>query len=203
MGRRWPFGKKSPNQDARTSKQTSAPSIQTQGTPSKFLKVPCSCSGNNPNCFKCGGWGYIDAIGEGRASAGPTGSPRRVGGGGGFTTTRRASGQLHRCLECGAAVRRIARHMRNVHGQSSVIPATAKPSVPPKTELSIPAKRPRLELCPLCTLRVRRLDIHLAKNHPGQGRQNPKYRGAIVAVKKSSPYPSKSKKSVKGLRRPQ
>lgn len=33
-----------------------------------YLKTPCSCGGSNENCYKCGGWGYLDAIGEGRRS---------------------------------------------------------------------------------------------------------------------------------------
>lgn len=32
-----------------------------------FFKRPCSCGGGNENCFRCGGWGYIDSISEGRA----------------------------------------------------------------------------------------------------------------------------------------
>ena len=35
-----------------------------------FFKESCSCQGNNPSCFKCGGWGYIDVIGSSRAAAG-------------------------------------------------------------------------------------------------------------------------------------
>lgn len=47
-----------------------------------FMKEPCTCQGNNPSCFKCGGWGYIDVIGESRAAAGagelaPRGPPRK------------------------------------------------------------------------------------------------------------------------------
>lgn len=37
---------------------------------SDLLKKPCSCKGNNPNCFKCGGWGYIDSVAESRKPTG-------------------------------------------------------------------------------------------------------------------------------------
>ncbi len=31
-----------------------------------FLNAACSCGGQNNNCFRCGGWGYIDSIAQGR-----------------------------------------------------------------------------------------------------------------------------------------
>lgn len=37
---------------------------------SDLLKKPCSCGGNNPNCYMCGGWGYIDSVSESRISSG-------------------------------------------------------------------------------------------------------------------------------------
>lgn len=33
-----------------------------------LLTKPCGCGGRNPSCYKCGGWGYVDAIGEGRGT---------------------------------------------------------------------------------------------------------------------------------------
>lgn len=30
----------------------------------EFMRQPCTCAGSNENCFRCGGWGYIDRIGE-------------------------------------------------------------------------------------------------------------------------------------------
>lgn len=35
-----------------------------------MLEKKCSCEGRNPQCAYCGGWGYLDSIGEGRASSG-------------------------------------------------------------------------------------------------------------------------------------
>ena len=29
-----------------------------------FCIFQCSCSGENPNCYRCGGWGYLDKIGK-------------------------------------------------------------------------------------------------------------------------------------------
>ncbi|WP_392562525.1 hypothetical protein RHO12_03315 [Orbus sturtevantii] len=37
---------------------------------SELLKKPCSCGGNNPNCYICGGWGYIDSVSESRIPTG-------------------------------------------------------------------------------------------------------------------------------------
>lgn len=33
----------------------------------------CSCRGGNPDCYKCGGWGYIDGVSANRITAGPVG----------------------------------------------------------------------------------------------------------------------------------
>jgi hypothetical protein len=36
-------------------------------------QVECTCHGSNPNCFKCGGWGYIDSVSANRLIDGPSG----------------------------------------------------------------------------------------------------------------------------------
>ena len=113
-----------------------------RGTPTRFLKIQCSCSGNNPNCFKCGGWGYIDSIGEGRASAGPAGAPSSSREGGGFVAIPRSQQKARRlraCPVCGVLVRKLEKHARTVHGLSAAQrapvravrmfePVTAQPS---------------------------------------------------------------------------
>lgn len=66
----------------------------------------CSCRGANPNCFKCGGWGWIgDKIYEDRGDltdlANDVSKPKLI----------------VRCPHCGARVslRRINRHLRKIH----------------------------------------------------------------------------------------
>ena len=34
-------------------------------------QIECTCHGSNPNCFKCGGWGYIDSVSANRLIDGP------------------------------------------------------------------------------------------------------------------------------------
>lgn len=40
-----------------------------------MLEKKCQCEGRNPQCAYCGGWGYLDSIGESRASSGPSAPP--------------------------------------------------------------------------------------------------------------------------------
>ncbi|EPM8441311.1 hypothetical protein ACTR42_000230 [Citrobacter freundii] len=35
-----------------------------------MLEKKCQCEGRNPQCAYCGGWGYLDSIGESRGSSG-------------------------------------------------------------------------------------------------------------------------------------
>ncbi|EPL2418280.1 hypothetical protein RFD13_000380 [Klebsiella aerogenes] len=39
------------------------------------LGKKCVCEGRNPQCAFCGGWGYLDSIGEARSSSGPLSPP--------------------------------------------------------------------------------------------------------------------------------
>lgn len=38
-----------------------------------MLDKKCQCQGMNKTCCHCGGWGYLDSIGEARSSAGAVG----------------------------------------------------------------------------------------------------------------------------------
>ena len=42
-------------------------------------QVECTCHGSNPNCFKCGGWGYIDSVSANRLIEGPAGEAGKNG----------------------------------------------------------------------------------------------------------------------------
>lgn len=89
-----------------------------------FFGQPCQCGGN-PRCFRCGGWGYLDVIGAGRASAGPTGSLMARRGNRSIRLRRKARKSSKRptqpqvpCPHCSAQVRtsRLERHLARVHG---------------------------------------------------------------------------------------
>jgi len=122
----------------------------------EFLNKPCSCSGENPNCHKCGGWGYIDDIGKGRAPVGPAGLPNKaiVRKGKSRSKQTHYKRDLSQCSECGQLVKRLSRHKRKVHGIA--------------TSYSQVAARPGLLKCPYCSSQVRqdRLDSHISLQHP-------------------------------------
>ncbi len=42
-------------------------------------QIECTCYGSNPNCFKCGGWGYIDSVSANRLIDGPSGEAGKNG----------------------------------------------------------------------------------------------------------------------------
>ena len=44
------------------------PTVASSLSKGELIVNPCSCLGSNENCFKCGGCGYVDKIGEGRSS---------------------------------------------------------------------------------------------------------------------------------------
>lgn len=121
--------------------------------PGSFLRQQCSCGGNNPNCYKCGGWGYIDRIGQGRASDGPAGTPSSSRSRRKSPKPARVSPTLVRCPHCGMTVRRIDKHLKKVHGaQASEVTPQAG-----------------LVKCPHCPSFVRedRLNRHFQRVHQG------------------------------------
>lgn len=88
--------------------------------PPELLTVACSCGGTNENCFRCGGWGYIDSIGKGRAAP-----PDFVAGGSSVVDRARARRAQppsrpkpllpFSCPQCGVGLVRLQRHMKKVH----------------------------------------------------------------------------------------
>ena len=95
-----------------------------------FLTIPCSCGGQNESCFRCGGWGYIDAIGEGRSApadllAGSISVTARTTkrSGGKRKNPRLPSNLPNICPQCGVAVRNLQKHLNKVH--TGALPETA------------------------------------------------------------------------------
>jgi hypothetical protein len=145
-------------------------------SPGNFLREQCSCGGSNPNCYKCGGWGYIDRIGQGRASDGPAGTP-------GHSPTRRMSRKaarvapvLIRCPHCGVKVQGIGKHLKKSHGIQA-------PEAPP---------RAGLVKCPSCTSFVRedRIALHIQRVHQGHAFSSPRDRVGVRATKSSPRFQS-------------
>lgn len=107
----------------------------------------CSCLGGNPNCFKCGGWGYIDAISAGRISAGPVGAPLNRNWGG-----------------------RPGKKGQQGKGSQKIKPAQQPKMIlmPKPVEMKQPIKLAQKGLCPHCGVRFAQLHQHILKTHTGQ-----------------------------------
>lgn len=136
----------------------------------EFLRIPCTCQGTNENCFKCGGWGYIDKIAEGR-SAPPIGG---LGAGSSRSALKPSRGTVAKnrkirpavnCPQCGVLTTRLSRHSRKVHGESG--PAQDRP-----TPLASSGNF-RLVRCPICTCTVREdhLERHSRRVHHLRGNE--------------------------------
>jgi hypothetical protein len=109
-GERWPFplSQKSRPDPLKTvpSSNRGRDGITREPKPGEAknapLPVACGCRGGNPNCFRCGGWGYLDSIGKARASPGSDGAA--------FSTPR--AKRRKRCPNCGAMVGRLGKHLK-------------------------------------------------------------------------------------------
>ena len=159
---------------------------------SEFLRQPCSCQGSNETCYKCGGWGYIDKISEGRSA------PAAHGGGIGrnpsFSTQRKKRVSQSSpepsnktklilvkpmslkfgppttiCPLCGVGVRmtRLTRHISKVHSETAIAQPLAAPAKP--------TSKRQLCKCPFCASLVRqdRLDAHIQKIHKAATKASP------------------------------
>lgn len=126
-----------------------------------LLSTQCSCMGQNPNCYKCGGWGYIDAIGKGRASDGAAGAPAAS------VKSKKKKGKARPtvvCPQCGSLVERLTRHLRKAH------PAPKPPAPSPVPGLVPLSKSDQgLVVCPhcRCSVKASRLSKHIARVHSG------------------------------------
>lgn len=162
---------------------------------SRFLNVPCSCGGNNENCYKCGGWGYIDRISTGRQSqpasgSGSEGRHQDVARAVSVSTRSKFSDKhIRRCPLCKQLVDNLMEHLQKRHGTSTQRTQCeychalvrhmarhlkkAHPLKSPRpTSLEVPARSavshsstPELVRCEHCPAMVRHMARHLRKVH--------------------------------------
>ena len=130
---------------------------------SQQFSTPCTCRGGNPNCFRCGGWGYIDGIGKGRASPGLASTGKL----GAIRSGRRKAFKV--CPVCGQSVMKLEKHLKKVHSDEPNLGADPQPV--PATPL-IGAKKlsstKALKLSSLHTEPPITGEIKLAKRNQGQ-----------------------------------
>lgn len=85
------------------------------------MKKPCSCQGENPNCYKCGGRGYVHGFDVNLSWSAPLPKHRRLRN----TSIRsRVQRPAVSCPECGVLVTKLSKHLRKVHNID-------KPAQPP------------------------------------------------------------------------
>jgi hypothetical protein len=60
------------NIQKKTLINTDNPDKEEYSKINNLLTEPCTCRGNNENCFLCGGWGYIDVVGKQLGDTGRT-----------------------------------------------------------------------------------------------------------------------------------
>lgn len=154
--------------------------------------TPCSCGGDNPNCFRCWGTGMVEPATL--PDTGPKGNNRN--------SRKRSSSQsgairgvgdspapprkpIAICPQCGVSVRRLERHMAKAHGSSKPKAAqiSTKPIAPSNDAFGKPVlqpistgnpgdqlserKKPALHVCPVCAAQVKSLEKHAMQTGHG------------------------------------
>jgi len=124
----------------------------------------CTCRGGNPNCYRCGGWGLLDRIGEGRASAGPAGARKQPATKPNRSRVKKKPNAnvrerptvltTQQCPRCGCAVKKLSRHIAKVHFDGN--PNVAHKMSPDEATS-----------CPICGVPVKKIRLvkHLARVH--------------------------------------
>jgi predicted RNA-binding Zn-ribbon protein involved in translation (DUF1610 family) len=123
---------------------------------------PCSCGGENENCFRCFGTGLFTPGKDAGERIPGTYRAQRSGGMSAPTSTK----NLRKCPECGQMVRRMDRHIRRVHRtlESDVAVLVALKRKPVKAPVPVVAKAARpLHRCPDCGAMVKSLEKHRKK----------------------------------------
>lgn len=142
---------------------------------------PCSCGGDNPNCFRCWGTGMY----RGKSFKGSSRGKSSAGSSQGAYLGSVASGaSLTQCRECGAYVSGLLEHLQQAHG-----PAASKKEdqsaggkttrgktlwlTPRQARSGTPKKRPGILMspevkCPKCTAsfpNITQLGSHVIGSH--------------------------------------
>lgn len=137
--------------------------------------VPCSCQGNNANCFKCWGTGLT-----GPSVPGPQASGRYLGAKPIRMRLQQpdaASEWIH-CSICNAQLKNLDKHLRKVHTQKTATPRQISTpiSAPAPALTHVPTSTPKVErkaalpgsYCPTCGAIVKNLRKHLLKTGHGK-----------------------------------
>ena len=119
----------------------------------------CSCLGKNPDCFRCGGWGYRKK----HIVASPT-KIRRIGG------SKRARKPRNKiCPYCTKKVRAIDLHVSKEHDDQW-------DEYFERAEVKLRLEKNNLKRCQICKIFVKNLDKHLRKKHGNEISQSLKER---------------------------
>lgn len=146
-----------------------------------FFRNPCSCEGNNENCFKCGGWGYLDNIGNQKSlikkkddTIGVCKVSKSIFG---ISTQERnkkikAPKAKNSCPRCGILIGSLHKHIEKFHANETVEESRLKALQKTLTEIQSRA----LIKCPKCSsmIRANRLQKHLEKAHSQRLERNPR-----------------------------
>lgn len=154
--------------------------------------TPCSCGGNNPNCFRCWGTGMVEPVTLPDAGPKEESSKRRKRPSSQFGAIQRPSislGQPQKlttiCPLCRSSVQHLERHMAKAH-------AAARPLTPEVTDKQFvlasgalahlilrpfkskktdaqqgEGKTPTFHICPICAVQVKSLEKHAKKTGHG------------------------------------
>ena len=130
-------------------------------------RFECSCRGENPNCFKCGGTGLVDSkkgqIGRPATPLGKTflAEPPKL-----TTTSPRAKVKTNDTFLSDAEIVGLA-HKRYKKAQERI--ARTKEKIAAEKLTSIPTSA--WTVCPFCEAKVKNLDKHFRKSHTPEGRE--------------------------------
>lgn len=117
----------------------------------------CTCRGGNPNCFKCGGWGWIgDGISKHRASA--SSGPLLPGKSVRVRTSKRKTARNIPCPYCKKKVANLDHHVSVTHPNEWSQYAELD-----NVKSNLIAKK--LIRCFKCGALVRSIEKHLQKAH--------------------------------------
>lgn len=160
--------------------------------------VPCSCGGENPNCFRCWGTGMVESKSPELPSSGTYLGSR---------LSKKGSNRLPMpCPECGISVMGLVDHLQKVHAKSAGKKKNkSRPtggrrsyvilvdSTTPKTSKDSKSQRNEeqgLHLCPVCGVAVKSLTRHFNRTgHSSAGRTIPTGKPANKTTSQSERCP--------------